>query len=294
MLHLNRILPLLIENRKFIFVFTLLTTVLTALILYLTPREYKSVATLTPINTQLVDPARLFNPQIKDLYPLFGNGDDIERMESSEDWNNIYSELVREFNLDTLFLSTLTTQLSESLKNAKDSAKRFHEAEEILHEKLFTRRTDNGQLQLIAWTKSPKTSQKLVSAYAQKIESRIRAAWLHYYDTNLASLRQSLDSLETTYLQVDSQTASANNAPNALLQLQKESLKQLISNNRIITGQWEQAKAAIPGPLFILDPPRADPFNYRPKIVWMLTGVCLGAIFFASLLVLLHHRHKLS
>ncbi|MFM7357330.1 MAG: hypothetical protein ACKO1T_02025 [Sediminibacterium sp.] len=294
MLHLNRILPLLIENRKFIAVFTLVSTLIAAFILYYTPREYKSVATLTPINTQLADPARLFNPQIKDLYPLFGNGDDIERMESSEDWNNIYAELVHEFYLDTLFISSPKTQLTDSAKNARASAKRFHEAEEILQEKLFTKRTDNGQLQLIAWTKFPKISQDLVTAYAHKIERRIRAAWLQYYESNLSSLRQSLDSLEATYLQVDRQTASADHAQMTLVQLQKESLKQLISNNRIITGQWQQAKAALPGPLFILDPPRADPFSYRPKILLLMTGVCLGAIFFSSCLVLLHHRHKLS
>jgi len=294
MLHLNKIIPIIFEKRKFILVFTFISTFLAAILLYYTPKEYKSVATLTPINAQLADPARLFNNQIKDLYNLFGSGDDIERMESSTDWSNIYAELVREFKLDTIFATTSTTRFTDSTERAYDSARRYHEAEVILHDKLFARPTDKGQLQLIAWTWFPEVSQQLVTAYAQKLETRIRAAWLQYYDTNLTSLRHSLDSLESTYLLLDSQSSSASDAQLTLLQLQKESLKQLITSNRITTGQWEQAKAALPGPLFIIDQPRADVFTYRPNYFLVMLGSFLGAFFFSIFLVLLQQRNKLS
>lgn len=294
MLHLNKILPIIIEKRKFILLFTFIATLLTAILLYYTPKEYKSVATLTPINSQLADPARLFNNQIKDLYNLFGNGDDIERMESSGDWNNLYAELVREFKLDTIFATTTTTRFTDSTEKAYDSARRYHEAEEILKEKLFARPTDKGQLQLIAWTRFPDVSQQLVTAYAQKIEARIRAAWLQYYDTNLIALRHSLDSLEASFLQLDSQSSNTSDAQLTLLQLQKESLKQLIASNRITTGQWEQAKAALPGPLFIIDQPRADEFASRPNYLLVMVGTFLGAFFFSIFLVLVQQRSKLS
>ncbi|MFM9021883.1 MAG: hypothetical protein ACKOOA_11205 [Sediminibacterium sp.] len=294
MLHLNKILPIIIEKRKFILLFTCIATLLTAILLYYTPKEYKSVATLTPINSLLADPARLFNNQIKDLYNLFGNGDDIERMESSADWNNLYAELVREFKLDIIFATTTTTRFTDSTEKAYDSARRYHEAEEILEEKLFARPTDKGQLQLIAWTRFPDVSQQLVTAYAQKIEARIRAAWLHYYDTNLIALRHSLDSLEASFLQLDSQSSNTNDAQLTLLQLQRESLKQLIASNRVTTGQWEQTKAALPGPLFIIDQPRADEFAYRPNYLLVMVGTFLGAFFFSIFLVLVQQRSKLS
>jgi len=294
MLHLNKIIPIIFENRKFILVFTFLASLLAAVFLYYTPKEFKSVATLTPINTQLADPARLFNHQIKELYNLFGSGDDIERMESSTDWSNIYAELVREFKLDTIFATTSNTRFTDSTERAYDSARRYHEAEEILHDKLFARPTDKGQLQLIAWTWFPEVSQQLVTAYAQKIDARIRAAWLQYYDTNLHSLRHSLDSLEASYIRLDSQSFSANIAELTLLHLQKEALKQLITTNRITTGQWEQAKAALPGPLFIIDQPRADVFTYRPNYFLVMLGSFLGAFFFSIFLVLVQQRNKLS
>jgi hypothetical protein len=94
MLYLQNILPLLKQHKKFIFLFTFLITIGTALLLFFIPLEYKSVATLTPLNTQLADKATLFNPNIKDLYSIFGNGDDIERMEAANDWNSIYSAIV--------------------------------------------------------------------------------------------------------------------------------------------------------------------------------------------------------
>jgi hypothetical protein len=287
MLHLNKIIPIIFEKRKFILVFTFISTFLAAILLYYTPKEYKSVATLTPINAQLADPARLFNNQIKDLYNLFGSG-------SSTDWSNIYAELVREFKLDTIFATTSNTRFTDSTERAYDSARRYHEAEEILHDKLFARPTDKGQLQLIAWTWFPEVSQQLVTAYAQKIDARIRAAWLQYYDTNLHSLRHSLDSLEASYIRLDSQSFSANIAELTLLHLQKEALKQLITTNRITTGQWEQAKAALPGPLFIIDQPRADVFTYRPNYFLVMLGSFLGAFFFSIFLVLLQQRNKLS
>jgi uncharacterized protein involved in exopolysaccharide biosynthesis len=79
-----------------------------------------------------------------------------------------------------------------------------------------------------------------------------------------------------------------------LLHLQKEALKQLITTNRITTGQWEQAKAALPGPLFIIDQPRADVFTYRPNYFLVMLGSFLGAFFFSIFLVLLQQRNKLS
>jgi hypothetical protein len=78
------------------------------------------------------------------------------------------------------------------------------------------------------------------------------------------------------------------------LHLQKEALKQLITTNRITTGQWEQAKAALPGPLFIIDQPRADVFTYRPNYFLVMLGSFLGAFFFSIFLVLVQQRYKLS
>ena len=85
MLHLQNILPLLKQHKKFIFLFTFLITIGTGLLLFFIPPEYKSVATLTPLNPQLADKATLFNPNIKDLYSIFGNGNDIERMEEDDE-----------------------------------------------------------------------------------------------------------------------------------------------------------------------------------------------------------------
>jgi hypothetical protein len=294
MLHLNRILPILFDNRKFIFLFTLSILALTAILLYYTPREYKSVITLTPVNSVLADPT-LHNPQSKDnLYSLFGSGDDIERMEASAEWKNIYAELVHEFQLDTVFHTATTLKFTDSADLADDSARRYHEAEEILLKKLFARTTDKGQLQLIAWTISPDMSEQLVTAFASKINAQIRAAWLNYFNQTIHSWRHSLDSLEAAYIQLDARSLTEKNGNGTLREMEKESLKSLILTNRTNIGNWEQAKVALPPSFFVFDPARADRHDYRPNGWWVLLGSFFAAILFGSLVVLISQRHKLS
>lgn len=283
MLHLQNILPLLKQHKKFIFLFTFLITIGTALLLFFIPPEYKSVATLTPLNTQLADKGTLFNPNIKDLYSFFGDGDDIERMEAANDWNSIYSAIVIECELDKEY----------DIKDA-DSTIRIQKAVNILRKKLYAEPTEKGMLQLIAWSKNPALSKKLVDTFRSKIGLRIQSVFISRYDSAIKNMKLSYDSLREKYKAAASTSYSPSTPEYKLAQIEVVSITKLLEDNIKITGEFEQAKSAVPQILFVLDAPEADKTAVRPYKPAVLMGTFLAALIFSMAWVIIYHRNNLS
>jgi len=281
MLHLQNILPLLKQHKKFIFLFTFLITIGTGLLLFFIPPEYKSVATLTPLNPQLADKATLFNPNIKDLYSIFGNGNDIERMEAANDWNSIYSAIVIECKLDKEY----------GIKDA-DSSIRIQKAVKILRKKLYAEPTEKGMLQLIAWSKNPDSSKKLVNAFRSKIGLRIQSVFISRYDSAIKNMKLSYDSLQKKYIAATTSSHSPSTPQYKLAQIEVASITKLLEDNFKITGELEQAKSAVPQILFVLDAPEADKTAFRPDKPIVLLGTFLAALIFSMAWVIIYHRNN--
>ena len=281
MLHLQNILPLLKQHKKFIFLFTFLITIGTGLLLFFIPPEYKSVATLTPLNPQLADKATLFNPNIKDLYSIFGNGNDIERMEAANDWNSIYSAIVIECKLDKEY----------GIKDA-DSSIRIQKAVKVLRKKLYAEPTEKGMLQLIAWSKNPDSSKKLVNAFRSKIGLRIQSVFISRYDSAIKNMKLSYDSLQKKYIAATTSSHSPSTPQYKLAQIEVASITKLLEDNFKITGELEQAKLAVPQILFVLDAPEADKTAFRPDKPIVLLGTFLAALIFSMAWVIIYHRNN--
>jgi len=281
MLHLQTILPLLKQHKKFIFLFTFLITIGTALLLFFIPPEYKSVATLTPLNTQLADKGTLFNPNIKDLYSIFGNGDDIERMEAANDWNSIYSAIVIECKL----------VIEYGIQDA-DSNVRTQKAVNILRKKLYAEPTEKGMLQLIAWSKNPDLSKKLVEAFRSKIGLRIQSVFISHYDSAIKNMKLSYDSLQKKYKAAATTSHSPSTPEYQLAQIEVTSITKLLEDNIKITGELEQAKSAVPQILFVLDAPEADKTAVRPNKPAVIIGTFLAALIFGMAWVIIYHRNN--
>jgi capsular polysaccharide biosynthesis protein len=281
MLYLQNILPLLKQHKKFIFLFTLLITIGTGLLLFFIPPEYKSVATLTPLNPQLADKATLFNPNIKDLYSIFGNGNDIERMEAANDWNSIYSAIVIECKLDKEY----------GIKDA-DSSIRIQKAVKVLRKKLYAEPTEKGMLQLIAWSKNPDSSKKLVNAFRSKIGLRIQSVFISRYDSAIKNMKLSYDSLQKKYIAAATSSHSPSTPQYKLAQIEVASITKLLEDNFKITSELEQAKLAVPQILFVLDAPEADKTAFRPDKPIVLLGTFLAALIFSMAWVIIYHRNN--
>lgn len=282
MLHLNRIIPLLNQHKIFLLLFTLCITVAAALVVNVLPTEYKSVATISPVNIQLADKAKLFNPNIKDLYSFYGNGDDIERIESANDWNSIYRAIVVEYNLARYF------KIQET-----DSALKIEKALSILRKKLYVTPTEKGQLQIIAWAKEPDTAQLWVNAFRSKINLRLLEGIQMQYECTIQQLRNALHVLQQQYIALSTGKDSSE-VDKLLRETKLQSTRQLIANNITITGEWQQARAAIPDLLIVLDGAIANKSAVRPDKVLVISGAFLAALLFSMAWVIVYHRNHLQ
>ncbi len=282
MLHLDRIIPLLYQHKKFLLLFTLGITLAAALLVNVLPTEYKSVATISPVNIQLTDKAKLFNPNIKDLYSFFGSGDDIERIESANDWISIYRAIVVENNLVGYF------KIQEP-----DSSLRIEKAVDILRKKLYAKPTEKGQLQIIAWAKEPDTALLWVNAFRSKINLRMLEGIQLQYNTTIQELRNSLQKLQQEFIAL-SAVRDSSEAENVIRETKIQSIRQLIANNITITGEWQQALAAIPDVLIVLDGAIANKSAVRPDKLVVITGAFITALLFAMTWVIVYHRNNLQ
>lgn len=282
MLHLDRIIPLLYQHKKFLLLFTLGITLAAALLVNVLPTEYKSVATISPVNIQLTDKARIFNPNIKDLYSFFGSGDDIERIESANDWISIYRAIVVENNLVGYF------KIQEP-----DSSLRIEKAVDILRKKLYAKPTEKGQLQIIAWAKEPDTALLWVNAFRSKINLRMLEGIQLQYNTTIQELRNSLQKLQQEFIAL-STVRDSSEAENVIRETKIQSIRQLIANNITITGEWQQALAAIPDVLIVLDGAIANKSAVRPDKLVVITGAFITALLFAMTWVIVYHRNNLQ
>ena len=61
-----------------------------------------------------------------------------------------------------------------------------------------------------------------------------------------------------------------------------------------MTGEWEQARTAIPDVLMVLDGPIADKLTVRPDKILVITGAFLAALLFAMTWVIVYHRNNLQ
>lgn len=282
MLHLNRIIPLLFQHKRFLLLFPVSITIITAILLAILPSEYKSVATIVPVNLQLSDKARLFNSNIKDLYPFFGNGDDMERIESAKDWNSIYQAMVIELNLTNYF------RIFES-----NPEKRLHKAVRLLQKKLFTYPNEKGQLNIIAWAKEPETAKKWVEIFRSKINARIYSSIDNQYQKTIHQLQISLDSLQQEYMLL-SAVKDSTPAAKILRETKLQSIQQLIGNNFSVTREWKQTRLTLPDVMIVLDDPIADSTAIRPDKKVVLPGAFLAALLFGMAWIIIYHRKNLQ
>jgi hypothetical protein len=171
-----------------------------------------------------------------------------------------------------------------------DSNIRTQKAVNILRKKLYAEPTEKGMLQLIAWSKNPDLSKKLVEAFRSKIGLRIQSVFISHYDSAIKNMKLSYDSLQKKYKAAATTSHSPSTPEYQLAQIEVTSITKLLEDNIKITGELEQAKLAVPQILFVLDAPEADYTASRPYKPTILLGTFLAALIFSMAWVIIYHR----
>lgn len=126
--------------------------------LWMTPPLYKSESTSIASSVVASDPARLFNPQIQQLYSPLGSSDQLDLLVGSGKLDTVYRPLVRQFNLIDHYSISGT------------DIKAFQKAVKQLKKRSEVYKSDQGELKVLVWDQDPALAAVLANALTAQLD----------------------------------------------------------------------------------------------------------------------------
>jgi hypothetical protein len=241
------------RNRSFLLVVIGLPTITAAILSALLPAQYLSVATAIPSNARLTDVNRLSGNTARELYPVFGEADDLDR---------IY---------EVCKSSTVTGQINARFQLAAhyglnpDKAEDQSKAQKKLVKNTEWLKTETGELRVKVWDRDPSFAAAIANAYLNLTDSVHRKLVADLHGDALKGILKatSVDSSRSWVGDIDPQTTSA-------------------ALDRSLLAQ-----RTVPPALMILDVAQPALKPDRPDILWNTTGAFLVSAFTALAALLL-------
>jgi capsular polysaccharide biosynthesis protein len=276
---------------RLIFLLTLLATVVALIATLLSPKLYLSTATALPANPVLSDKARIFNPNIEELYPSLGTPDELDKIEGTTKLDTIFIAIANDFQLAAHYGI-----------NENDA---LHKAALKLKKNSDISRSAYGELRLRVWDKDKMMAAQLANAYLQKlnefhqhIQTANSAMVLQKIKEDLAAKQNEMDSAEQSMISFktgspvynrDDQQYNKNDLANdTLIALKRQSnsdiagnintLSDQVKEYRTLINQYELSLKTTPAVLVVVE-------NARPALVWDKPNLPrnLAFAFFAAL-----------
>ncbi len=268
------------KHGRFIWLFVLATVLVASVTVFIVPQYFRSTSTVISANPVLADKARLFNSNIQSLYSYFGSGDDLDRIYGIADMDTTYKKLVDEFSLTDYY------------KLDGDSFPLLRRKAVLrLREDLTVRKTEKGQLQVIAWTKEKQLSADLVNRMVAILQQREADIWENNYQHSLAQLLNSTATMEVEYNQLSDSLATANNAKHELVAANRQSLLEQIKQYRKTADEYRLAIQTNPPVLYVMESAVPAAKAERPDKVAIIFASFIISLVFSSLLVLINNRN---
>lgn len=257
---------------KTILVFVIASVLIATVTVFVVPKYFRSVSTLISANTALADKGRLFNQNINGLYSYFGSGDDLDRIQGIADRDTTYLQLVDEFSLIGYY----------KLKNDSIAILR-KKASMRLQKDLSFKKTEQGQLQIIAWTKDKKLSADLVNRMVAIVEQTGTQIWKKNYDQQIAKFDSTLDILQKEFeLMADKNSQRA------------KQLNERIDAFSRVSDEFKIASQTVPPLLYVLEPASPAALAERPDKKSVIIAAALLALVFGCIVVLINNRNSIA
>lgn len=144
--------------KRQIFFFVLIVTIITAIVSgFILPKEYYAGTTVLPVNSMLTDKSRIFSDNIKELYSVYGNSDDLDRIYTIAKTGNVLG-----FVVDSL-------RLADHYSNGTGEKARTR-AVTSLKKHIDIMKTENGALQVDVWDKDASTAANIANTIIHKTQ----------------------------------------------------------------------------------------------------------------------------
>lgn len=274
---------LLQKQWKTIALFVAITVAAATITVFCVPQYFRSKALIVPASTVLADKARLFNTNIQSLYSYFGNGDDMDRIYGVGAMDTTYKTLVDSFALVNYYglegNDVAVLKAKAVLKLQKD---------------LVVQKTENGQLEIIAWTKNKQLSADLVNTMVQIIQQREGDIWQKVYQRSLSTLETSAKKMELEYEQLGDSLTKTKPPVHDLLAAKMEILLEQVKTFRKTANEYKLALSSPADVLFVMEHAVPAARAERPdKRAVILAAFIIGTVF-SCLLVLLRNRKNIA
>ena len=274
---------LLQKRWKTIGFFVSLSIIAATVTVFLVPQYFRSSATIVPANPVLADKARLFNANIQGLYSYYGSGDDLDRIYGIADMDTTYKKLVDEFSLVTYYKpdgSSLPLQRRKAVLH--------------LREDLNFQKTEEGQLQIIAWTKDRELSARIVNRMIVIIQEMAAGVWQKNYDQSFQKLKTSVGAMEQDYQQLSDSLPMLTGSSRELAVAKLQTLLEQVKQYRKTADEFKLATETHPAVLYVMETAVPAAKAERPDKTNSILAAMIAGFIFSCILILVNDRNQMD
>jgi uncharacterized protein involved in exopolysaccharide biosynthesis len=242
------LIQLLKQRFRSLTISLLLGWILTSLLLWFLPQQYKGETTSVPSSAYAADPNRLFSKQIQQLYSPLGSPDELDLLVGSGRLDTVYRPLVRQFDLVKHYSLSDTGEKGvwKAVRHLRKNAKVF--------------KSDYGELKVRVWDTDPVLAAGLANALTARLDSLHRDLMGRQNQQTREALQKGLSRLRAT----DSLSSG-------------EKLQQEIVYRDLI-DQYTLLLEQRPSSIQVLDPAVVPVFSDKPDWLLSLAAVTILTI----------------
>jgi uncharacterized protein involved in exopolysaccharide biosynthesis len=248
--------------RTRILIFVLACTAIAAIIVFLQPKEYLSVATAVPASSYSNDKSSIFNENIQQLYSSLGEADDLDRVLGTAALDTVYIVVASQLDLASHY----------KIDKGPDG---LYRAASRLKKHVKVSKSEYGELKVKAWDKDKDVAARMANAVMEKLNTM-------HQDLNSLSNTFSLKSLEEGRKKLAASTDSAGASPGRTA---------LGEYDKLIT-QYQLLVDTKPPALIITETAKPAMFAAKPRRKLVIAGSFVLSLVFSLLAVSLVSNSK--
>jgi hypothetical protein len=256
-----------------------ITIIVATVTVFIVPQYFRSSATIVPANPALADKARLFNPNIQELYSYFGSGDDLDRIYGIADMDTTYKKLVDEFSLVNYY-------------NLSDDSMPVLRRKAVLYLRgdLGLQKTEQGELKIIAWISNRELSARIVNRMVAIIQQIAGDIWQKSYQQPLQKLNVAVAVMEQQYQQLSDSLPAINGGRRELVIAKEQTLLEEIKQYRKAADEFALAAETRPAVLYVMEAAVPAAKAEKPDKTNIILASLIAGFIFSCILVLVNDR----
>lgn len=234
------------------------STIITAVITFLKPHQYLSVATAVPASSFSADKAKIFNQNIEALYTALGTADDLDMILGTAKLDTVYLFITDQFNLYDHY------KMSE-----KGNAARI-KAALLLKGNTRVIKSEYGELKVKVWDTDKNLAPQLANAIMSRLEFTHRELQGAGNKSVLSALDSSLKKNENSEIKSE----------------------ELIDQYRRLKSEYQLMVDNKPPVLIVVENAKPAEWPDKPKIFQTVIATAALSLLFSVLVALLLDKRK--